>query len=64
MFVPQGTLVSADGVVFFATQQAVTVPDSGFFFAGSADVAVEAVEPGTAGNVPSDADQSRRGRRR
>jgi hypothetical protein len=55
VFVPQGTLVSADGVVFFATRQAVSVPDSAFFFAGTADVEVDAVEPGTAGNVPSDA---------
>jgi hypothetical protein len=55
VFVPQGTLVSADGIVFFATRQAVSVPDSAFFFAGTADVEVEAVEAGTAGNVPSDA---------
>lgn len=54
VFVPQGTLVSADGNVFFATQQAVSVPDSSFFFAGSADVAVKAAEPGSAGNVPSE----------
>ena len=54
VLVPQGTLVSADGNVFFATEQAVSVPDSSFFFAGSADVAVEAVEPGTAGNLPAD----------
>ena len=54
VFVPQGTLVSADGNVVFATAQAVSVPDSSFFFAGSADVAVEAVEPGTAGNLPPD----------
>ena len=55
VFVPQGTLVSADGIVFFATRQAVSVPDSAFFFAGTADVQVEAAELGTAGNVPSDA---------
>ena len=52
VFVPQGTLVSADGNVLFATQQAVSVPDAFFGFAGSADVAIEAVEPGTAGNLP------------
>ena len=45
VFVPQGTLVSADGNVFFATEQAVTVPNTGFFFPGTADVAVEAVDP-------------------
>jgi hypothetical protein len=55
VFVPQGTLVSADGIVFFTTRQAVTVSDSSFFFPGSADVEVEAAEPGTEGNVPSDA---------
>jgi hypothetical protein len=55
VFVPQGTLVSADGIVFFATSQAVTVPDSAFFFAGTADVAVKATEPGSQSNVPSDA---------
>ncbi|HEX5579404.1 MAG TPA: baseplate J/gp47 family protein, partial [Candidatus Limnocylindria bacterium] len=55
VFVPQGTVVSADGVVLFATRQAVSVPDSAFFFAGTADVEVEAVEPGTAGNVPDQA---------
>jgi len=55
VFVPQGTLVSFDSIVFFATQQDVTVPNTGFFFPGSADVAVEAVEPGSGGNVPSDA---------
>jgi len=55
VFVPRGTVVSFDSVVFFATQQDVTVPNTGFFFPGSADVAVEAVEPGSGGNVPSDA---------
>lgn len=55
VFVPQGTIVSADGVVRFATRQAVSVPDSAFFFAGSADVEVEAVDPGSAGNVPDQA---------
>ena len=55
VFVPQGTLVSFDGVVFFATTQDVSVQDSSFFFAGSADVPVEAVEGGTSGNVPADA---------
>jgi hypothetical protein len=46
VFVPQGTIVSADGVVLFATRQAVSVPDSAFFFAGTADVEVEAVDKG------------------
>jgi hypothetical protein len=55
VFVPRGTLVSFDGVVFFATTQDVTVQDSSFFFAGSADVPVEAVEGGTSGNLPADA---------
>jgi Baseplate J-like protein len=55
VFVPQGTIVSADGVVLFATRQAVSVPDSAFFFAGTADVEVEAVDKGTAGNVPDQA---------
>jgi hypothetical protein len=55
VFVPQGTLVSFDGVVFFATTQDVTVQDSSFFFAGSADVPVEAVEGGPSGNLPADA---------
>jgi hypothetical protein len=55
VFVPQGTIVSADGVVRFATRQAVSVPDSAFFFAGTADVEVEAVDPGSAGNVPDQA---------
>lgn len=54
VFVPQGTQLSADGVVFFVTSQAVTVPDT-FIFVGSVDVEVEAVEAGTEGNVPSDA---------
>jgi Baseplate J-like protein len=55
VFVPQGTIVSADGVVLFATRQAVSVPDSAFFFAGTADVEVEAVDKGTAGNLPDQA---------
>ena len=55
VFVPQGTIVSADGVVLFATRQAVSVPDSAFFFAGTADVEVEAVDEGSAGNVPDQA---------
>lgn len=54
VFVPQGTLLSADGNVLFATVQAVNVPDAFFGFVGSADVAIEAVEPGTAGNVPAE----------
>jgi hypothetical protein len=54
VFVPEGTLVSSDGSVLFATTDAVSVPDAFFSFAGSADVAVRASEPGTVGNVPAE----------
>jgi hypothetical protein len=53
VFVPMGTVVSVNGEVFFHTTQAVTVPDSGFFFPGTASVAVEAVDKGPVGNVPA-----------
>lgn len=53
VFIPAGTVVSADGKVLFHTTEAVTVPDSGFFFPGTANAPVEAVDKGTDGNVPA-----------
>jgi hypothetical protein len=55
VFVPAGTPVSANGEVAFLTTQAVTVPDSNFFFTGVADAPVAAVDKGSAGNVEADA---------
>jgi hypothetical protein len=53
VLVPAGTVVSAVGKVLFQTTQAVTVPDSGFFFPGTATTPVQALEKGTIGNVPA-----------
>jgi hypothetical protein len=55
VFVPAGTPVSANGDVVFLTTQAVTVPDSNFFFTGVADAPVRAVNKGSAGNVEANA---------
>jgi hypothetical protein len=49
--VPAGTLVSANGEIFFQTTAEIVVPDSFFSFAGTADVDVEATEAGPQGNV-------------
>jgi hypothetical protein len=55
VLVPAGTIVSVGGKVLFETTQAVTVADSSFFFPGTANAPVKAVERGPEGNVESNA---------
>ncbi len=53
VLVPAGTVVSANSQILFQTTQGVTVPDANFFFPGTAETSIEAVEPGLSGNVDS-----------
>jgi hypothetical protein len=53
--VPAGTVVSVSGDVMFRTTAGVIVPESQFFFVGTAIAPIEALEPGIVGNVEANA---------